>query len=73
MHGDVIVGGWADTIRQCPNGTEYVRADIHAQTIAANAALEAVVKARIIISVGHDLMPYTNWQDRARAFLAGGE
>jgi hypothetical protein len=45
MHGAVMVGGWADTIRQCPNGTEYVRADILAQTLAANAALEAVVAA----------------------------
>jgi hypothetical protein len=39
MHGAVMVGGWADTILQCPNGTEYVRADILAQTLAANAAL----------------------------------
>jgi hypothetical protein len=29
--------------------------------------------ARTIISVRLDLMTYTNWKDRARAFLSGGE
>jgi hypothetical protein len=29
--------------------------------------------AQTIISVGHYLMPYTNWKDRARAFLARGD
>jgi len=35
----------ADYSRALPSDTEYVRADILAQTLAANAALEAVVKA----------------------------
>jgi hypothetical protein len=28
VHGSIQIGGWADTIRQCPDGVEYVRADL---------------------------------------------
>jgi len=35
--------------------------------------MKRLEEARTIISLGHDLMPYTNWKDRARAFLAGGD
>ena len=28
MHGAIQVGGWADTVRQCPDGIQYRRADL---------------------------------------------
>jgi hypothetical protein len=88
MIGAISLGGWADTIRQCPDGTEYVRADILAQVIAANAALvKRLEEARGVVD---DLMAQMDWvgtgdyktaelekfefeQRIAAAFLAGGE
>ena len=28
VHGAIQVGGWSDTVRQCPDGTQYRRADL---------------------------------------------
>jgi hypothetical protein len=50
VNGAVMVGGWADTIRQCPNGTEYVRADILAQTLATPPALVASPEVQALVA-----------------------
>jgi len=54
MHGAVMVGGWADTIRQCPDGTEYVRADL-ASPLEAVAMRDAALKA--IMDIWAELWP----------------
>jgi hypothetical protein len=53
VNGAVMVGGWADTIRQCPNGTEYVRADIHAQTLATPPALVASPEVQALVEAAN--------------------
>jgi hypothetical protein len=85
MHGAVMVGGWADTIRQCPNGTEYVRADILAALVKrleeAREALQTISDAHVPDQPATSALSELIYVRRhvaylraqAAAFLAGGE